>query len=150
MPKITSKVNKHEQTEPGKADSPYKDRLFLVLLFILFWMSICFVQLFNTWPLYLKDIYLFDEDVIGILLAINAFVVVLLEMPTIHRLEKINTIKPMVLGTFLLFAGFTALPFGNTFWFALFAVLLWTFGEILVFPLMSTFVAGRASDRTRG
>lgn len=150
LPKSETVEKREEMESKVNFASPYHDKLFLLLLFFLFGMGICFVQLFNTWPLYLKDIYFFDEDIIGILLAVNAFTVVLLEMPLIHRLEKGNTVKPMIIGTFLLFAGFCLLPWGNGFGFALFAVLIWTFGEILVFPLMATYIANRASDKTRG
>ena len=130
--------------------SPYNDKIFLIILLFFFAIGICFIQLFNTWPLYHKEVYGFDEDLIGILLAINAFVVVLIEMPLIHRIEKEDNFPTMILGALLLFAGFSILPYGSGLGFAIFAVLLWTSGEILIFPLMTTFIANRASDKTRG
>lgn len=130
--------------------SPYRDKDFILLLIILFTIGFSFVQLFNTWPLYHKEVYGFDENIIGILLAINAFVVVLIEMPLIHRIENKSNFTAMVLGAFFLFVGFSILPYGSGFAFALTAVLIWTLGEILVFPLMVTFIANRASDKTRG
>jgi MFS family permease len=140
----------NSENEASTFVSPYKDKVFLTMMIFLFGLGLCFVQLFNTWPLYHKEVYGFDEDVIGILLAINAFTVVLIEMPLIRRLEKTGTFAPMIIGAFLLFAGFSILPYGNGFAFAVFAVMVWTIGEILIFPLMSTYIANRASDKTRG
>lgn len=145
-----SQKTKMKKAEDNKILSPYRDKIFLTLMLFLFGIGICFIQLFNTWPLYHKEVYGLNEDLIGILLAVNAFVVVLIEMPLIHRIEKEDNFNAMILGTFLLFTGYSILPYGSGFGFALFAVLIWTFGEILIFPLMATYIANRASDSSRG
>ena len=62
--------------------------------------------------------------------------IVAIEMPLIHKLEKKNSLFIISIGTIFLFLGFTLLPFGKTFLFAAFTVIVWTIGEILIFPFI--------------
>ncbi len=130
--------------------SPFKDYFFLFLLSMLLMMGLLFVQFFNTWPLYLRNAYHLAENQIGILSASNAIFVAVFEMPLVHRLEKGNTLKTIAWGSLLLFSGFAILPFAKSFRYALFTVLLWSVGEMLVFPMMAGFIANRANDNNRG
>lgn len=50
--------------------------------------------------------------------------------------------------TFLI--GMLFFQMGNSFGYVLFTVFIWTLGEILISPLMSAFIANRASDVNRG
>lgn len=142
---------KQSTAETGfSLESPWKDKIYLFVLLLLLVMGIAFVQIFNTWPLFLKSTYKLLEDKIGILLALNALMVALIEMPLIHGLEKFNVIKVMGLGGFLLLFGFGMLSFGNTFLFAAATVVVWSIGEMLVFPFMAGFISNRANDNNRG
>jgi len=144
---ISSKSNEEKNIS---VESPWKDKIYLFALLLLLLMGFAFVQIFNTWPLYLKSIYNLLEDKIGLLLALNALMVAFIEMPLIHNLEKYNVIKIMGLGGFLLLLGFALLPFGNSFLFAAATVVVWSTGEILVFPFMAGFISNRANDNNRG
>jgi MFS family permease len=130
--------------------SPWKDRIYLLFLLLMLNCGIMFVQLFNTWPLYMKDVYGLFENKIGLLLALNAFLVVLIEMPLIHRIQGNNPMKTVAVGAFLLFLGFAILPFGKGMLYGVFTVIIWSMGEMLIFPLSVGFVANRASDKNRG
>lgn len=130
--------------------SPWKDRAYLLFLLLMLSCGLMFVQLFNTWPLYMKDVYGLLENKIGLLLALNAFLVVLIEMPLIHSIEGKNFMKTIALGALLLFLGFAILPFGKGMLYGVFTVFIWSLGEMLIFPLAVGFVANRASDKNRG
>lgn len=134
----------------NKIVSPWRDKIFLALLFLLLVIGIVFCQVFNIWPLYLKEHYSLNEDNIGLLLGLNALVIVLAEMPLVHRVEKMKSLKVMGIGALLVLGGFSILPFSQTFLFAAATVLIWTTGEMLVFPLVTGFIANRASDSNRG
>ena len=146
------KIIKSELTDKqGRSnESPWKDKLFILTLLLMLMMGFSFVQIFNTWPLYLKSFYSLLEDKIGLLLALNALLIALIEMPLIHNLEKYNSIKIMGLGGFLLLFGFGLLPAGETFLFAAVTVIIWSIGEMLVFPFMTGFISSRANDTNRG
>jgi MFS family permease len=130
--------------------SPWKDVPFLITLFFLLMIGLIFVQLFNTWPLYLRDLAGLIESQIGLLMGLNAFLVVLIEMPVIKKIETQNHLRIMAIGSLLLFGGFAILPLSAAFIFIAFSVVVWTLGEILVFPLVASFIANRATDQNRG
>ena len=130
--------------------SPYKDKVFLFSLFLLLCLGLLFTQIFSTWPLYLKDIYMLQENHIGLLMGFNAILVTLVEMPLVYRMERRDSVKIMSWGVLFLYAGFVILPLGNSLSFSFFTVLIWTIGEMLIFPLFSAWVANRAVDANRG
>jgi len=139
-----------EHNASAKDRSPFRDRAFVSLLFILLMISMAFFQLFNTWPLYMNQVYQLPENMIGYLFAFNALLIIVFEMPLIHRLERINPLRIMAPGSLLIFAGFALLPFGSSFLYAVLTVVVWTIGEMLVFPLTIAFIANRAPDSVRG
>lgn len=130
--------------------SPLKDRLFLFFLALVLLIGMLFFQIFNTWPLFLRQDYELLENQIGVLLGLNGFLIILLEMPFIHRVENRNSMSIISVGVLLLFGGFAILPLGHGFAYAAFTVMVWTLGEILIFPLTAAFIANRAPDSTRG
>jgi predicted MFS family arabinose efflux permease len=138
------------EEETGNAASPWQDGLFLIIMGLLLVVGIVFFQIFNTWPLYLSKVNRFAEHQIGLLLTINCILLVLFEMPIIHRLEKFNPLPSIMTGIVFLFSGFFLLPFGNSYAYVGMTVVLWTIGEMLVFPLIATFIANRAGDLNRG
>jgi len=129
---------------------PWKDSIFLMILFLIFLLGNIFIQVFNTWPLYLRQFYNLTEDQIGLLLALNGIIIVIVELPLIYRLEGKRHLNIMALGSFFLASGFGILPFGDTFIFAVVTVIIFTIGEMLVFPLVAGFIANRATDENRG
>jgi MFS family permease len=130
--------------------TPWKDKIYVLILILVFLNAIIFTQLFNTWPIYLRDFYGLLEDKIGLLVMVNAFLIVLFEMPVIHKLEKSEHLRIIAIGSLLLSAGFALLPLGATFRFAVLTVIIWTIGEIMVFPLLTGFISNRAPERSRG
>ena len=139
-----------DHTNVPASANPLKDKIYLLLLVILLYLGIVFVQIFNTWPLFLREVHGYPENRIGLLLALNAIMIVLFEMPLIHRIETKNPLKIMAIGTFFLLVGFSLTPLNPAYTFLLFTVALWTIGEMLVFPIATTFIANRADDRNRG
>lgn len=142
--------DKDKMSQSVAPRSPWKDLPFIFIVTLIFMCALIFVQLFNSWPVYLRQILQLRENQIGLLLTLNAALIVLIEMPLIHKIEKYNHLRLISFGALLLGFGFAILPFGNTFLFVANTVILWTFGEMLVFPLVIGFIANWASDRSRG
>ncbi|MFC2134175.1 MDR family MFS transporter [Bacteroidota bacterium] len=140
----------HSQAERPKDISPWSDKIFILTLITIFPLGLVFTQVLNTWPIYFKEIYRLLESEIGILLAINGALIVLIEMPVIHWLESKNVVRIMAVGTLIFYLGFAILPLGSTFVYAAFTVIVWTLGEVMVFPLISSFVANRSNEKNRG
>ena len=143
-------VNSKPEEEITQTSSPWRDKIFIVTLITIIPLGIVFTQVLNTWPIYFKEIYQLLESEIGALLALNGFIIVLFEMPIIHWLESKNVPKVMAYGALIFYFGFAILPLGSTLSYALFTVVIWTIGEIMVFPLISSFVANRSKASNRG
>ncbi len=130
--------------------SPWRDRPLLVILGLMFLLNTVTFQLVGTFPLALRDLYGFSEARIGLALAVNTLVIVLFEMVLVHALSRRNPLKVSGVGAFLFCAGLALLPLGSGFGFVVLTVVVWTVGEMLVFPLASSAVADRAPEESRG
>lgn len=137
--------------EPGTHDrSPWKDGPFLMLMLLTIVLASVFLQIFSTFPIFLREAYLLSEEKIGILIACNALIIILFEMLLIKAVEKMNMMLLVGLGGFLTCLGFFLLPFGSSLIYILFTIVVWTCGEMLSMPLTNTIIANRASSRYRG
>jgi MFS family permease len=145
-----STVKHISEEEKKNAQFPWTDGIYLKVLFLLFVTGMLFFQIFNSWPLDLKENYGLLENQIGPLMAVNAVLIIILEMPLVHWLERKNQIKVIGLGAFLVALGIALLPLGDTYLWIVATVVVWTFGEMLCFPLAIAFIANRSNDANRG
>lgn len=72
----------------SKPLSPYKDNWFIAFVFFCLLNSIVFIQFMGTLPVYYKQGLNFSDVEVGMLLAMNGFLIALIEMPLIFVLEK--------------------------------------------------------------
>ena len=122
----------------------------MALLGLMFLLNIVTFQVTSTFPLSLRDLYHFSEAWIGLTLAVNTLIIILFEMVLIHSLARRDPLKVAGFGCFVFCAGLALLPFGSSFGYVLFTVAIWTVGEMLAFPLLTSAVADRAPEATRG
>jgi len=136
---------------PGApARSPWADRPFVLLMAMAFLLACVFFQIFSTLPIHYRAAYHFAESTIGMVLGLNALLVVLFEMVVMHRVERRERLPLIAVGSVLVASGLATLPLGSTLPFALFSTLLWTAGEILSLPLLNALVADRAPAGAQG
>jgi MFS family permease len=124
--------------------SPWRDRPFLAFLGIMLLMGTVFFQIMSTLPLYYREVYRFPEDTIGILLGLNALVIVGVEMVLVRTLERLDHLVVVGVGCLALGLGFGLMPLGSGMLFAAFTVLVWTVGEMLSVPMANSVAATRA------
>jgi len=134
--------------KPGRP--PWRDGPFLLLMLIWLVWSAVFIQVFVTFPLYIRNIYGLAENRIGQLLAVNTIMIVVLEMILMEKIRKYPLTRVINFSFIMLGAGLGLMPLGRGFAFAALTVAVWTFGEMLSMPLVSALIAGRADDATRG
>jgi predicted MFS family arabinose efflux permease len=139
----------HSKTAPNE-QKILKDFFFLKVLGFTFLMGLVFVQLFSTFPLYFKNFYGFKENSIGMLIAINTILIVLVEMLLTEWLKGKSIIKIIAVGSLLLCIGYGLIPFGRGFVYGAFTVVVWTFGEMLSLPFLTTLIADHSNDAVRG
>lgn len=115
-----------------------------------FGISLIFIQLFGTFPLYMKNEYGFAESTIGPLITVNTVMIVLFQMIVTHRSEKFGIRRVAAAGTLLLGLGFGLLPFGRGFLYAAMTVAVWSFGEMLIMPTLITTISLLAPSGYQG
>jgi predicted MFS family arabinose efflux permease len=130
--------------------SPWQDKLFLAQQALLMLVGVLFLQTFSTLPLSLARDYGLNEAAIGLLLAINPVLIVLLEMVLLRLLGPLPILPVIAGGSFLIGAGLGMLGFGHSLMWAAFSITVFSFGEMLAFPLAEAWVANRASDSNIG
>lgn len=132
------------------AVSAWRNAPFLRLLPLVFGIGLVFSQFFSTYPLYLRRHYGLAESGVGRLIAVNTLLIVAVEMALMHALRRRSPSRVIAAGTLLLGLGFGLTAFGATVPFAVFSVVVWTFGEILTLPMLMTLTTLRSDPAAMG
>ncbi len=139
-------------TSTVKATSAYKDKAYMWFIICSMLFAACFFQLFTNFSVYLKKEQAFSEPFIGLIMALNGVVIVLVEMILVYNLEKKKTplrfVTIGVLLTGLFFCMLNLLHINHV--TALSLIILITLGEMLAMPFMNTFWIGRSNHTNRG
>ena len=141
-----------EEAEVNAA-SPWKDAFFVRFLVMVTLYMLCFVMLFRLVPVYWKEEMGIGESTIGIMLGMNGVIIAVFEMVLVQNLaNRRPDYFYMVSGPVFSALAFLALvvPHILPVILAIATVVLFTTGEMLAFPYLSTFVMNRASDLNRG
>jgi predicted MFS family arabinose efflux permease len=139
--------------EQPTSQSPWKDAFFVRFLFLVCLYMVCFSLLFRLVPVYWKEQMHIGESTIGILLGMNGLVIALFEMVLIQNLkDRRSDSYFMIAGTVFSGLAFSMLliPVIPPIILAAAAVLLFTTGEMLALPYLTTFVMSRSSEENRG
>jgi len=130
--------------------SPWRDRVFLIALGLLLLQSLAFFQLTSTLPLYLAEQRGLGEDRIGLLMLFNTLVIVFFELPLISRVNRFPQLKLIALSSLFVGVGFGLTPWALGMPLLIFSILIWTVGEMLGMPIMTTWVSSRSNSKNRG
>ena len=134
----------------GRGGSPWRDLPFLGFMLLLVLLAMAFFQVWSTVPLYLRSFYELSERSIGLLLALNALLIVLAEMLLIRAVENQDRMRMVGLGAFLVCGGLAILPFGPGWMTAVVFMIVLTVGEMLSMPIANAVVAERAGTESVG
>jgi MFS family permease len=99
---------------------------------------------------YLRDQHGTPESGYGLLLSINAAMVVLMQFPITRRITKYPPMLMMAAGTFLYVIGFSMYGFVSTYILFVVAMVIITIGEMVVSPVSQALVASFAPEEMRG
>lgn len=152
LPRISHKATGTTEAAPLQQRSAYKDRTYLVFILLCSVYASCFFQLFTNGSVYFRKELHLSKPVIGMLMALNGLIIVLLEMVLIYKLEKRNR------NTVYIIAGMalTGLSFllliipASGILLPIIMVTLVTFGEILAMPFMNSYWISRTQPSNRG
>jgi predicted MFS family arabinose efflux permease len=134
----------------GSLGRGLRDRTLLFFLAATIPVAMVFFQHASAMPLYLvKDLNL-AESTYGMLFTVNTLLIVVLEVPLTHAISSWTHRRSLALGALLFGLGFGSLALAGEVWGVVGTVVLWTFGEMILFPTASAYVAEIAPPDARG
>ncbi len=149
--KNSSAAEKQRSAEINQnSGSPFSDKPFLCFLGLIILVMLVFFQFTATYPKYMQDHYELTKPQIGGLFAVNTVIIVVFEMLFLNVVRRFSLLRMIGWGCFLLCLGFGILPWGTTIWWAILAMVVMTFGEMLFLPLATGYVAERSAGRDQG
>jgi len=147
--KKAGKVTEKPQANP--ADSPFRDKAYLVFIPLVCIYATAFFQLFTTMSLYYKDSEQLSESQIGFILALNGLLVAAIEMVLIYKIEKKRSPYFWIfVGALLLLISYVMLLFVHGFVWLIILTVIFSFSEMFAMPFMNTFMNERAAEHNKG
>ena len=128
----------------------HRDRRLLLFLAAFFPVMIVFFQHISSMPLFLVENLGLSAAVYGLLFSVNTVMIVVIEVPVNLATAEWPHRRTLSLGALLCGIGFGALAFTWNFWSVAATVVVWTFGEMLLFPGMADYLTAIAPPRRRG
>src|SRR3990172_8672780 len=149
------------QSEPGAAQESltgtfrgyaqvFRDTLFMLFLGACILMGLVYMNMNTTLGVYLRDFHGVPESAYGLILALNAAMVVFFQIPITRRIEKYPQMLMMALGTALYAIGFALYGFISVYSMFMLAMVIITIGEMLVAPVAQALTARLAPEDMRG
>jgi MFS family permease len=113
-------------------------------------MLIVYQQLYNTLSVYLRDVHGIPTQGYGMMMSINALTVVVLQFWVTRRTSAYPPLLMMALGTGFYLVGFTMYGFVSGYILFTLAMVIITFGEMIVVPVGQALAARFAPEAMRG
>ncbi|MBP5953229.1 MFS transporter [Pseudomonas sp. P42] len=129
---------------------PHRDRPFLWLLAAAILLGMAFDTVYSMLGNYLTDYYRLSTEAIGWQFALNAVLVVTLQVPLSHWGERWGVRAQLVAGCVLLAIGLGMLPLGFGLAYVCLSTLIWTLGETLFMPPLNVLVMQHAQGGKSG
>ena len=126
-----------------------RDRVLIRLLVALTLTNVLLFQAQTTLPLWIRDLGL-SSTVYGALLALNGELNATLQLPVSALSTRFARHRTIAAGCALIAVGFAVTGLVHTVFLLLAAVLVWTLGELINWPLGAAYVASLAPQELAG
>jgi predicted MFS family arabinose efflux permease len=152
LPRKKEEHNKHKNNVlSDSSTSAYRDYRYLTFILLVALYGMCFFQLFASIPQFFSRDWHYNEDTIGLILALNGLLVVVIEMPLIAAIQKTKNIFPFIIaGTLCIPVSFMFLMLGQDMLLAVIYTFIITMAEILAMPFMMNYALSRALPERQG
>ncbi len=127
-----------------------RDHLFILFLLASGLSTMVYVQMQGALPVYLRDQYGITTQQYGLLLTLNAAMVVLFQFWITRRIKDKRPFIMLALGTALYGIGFGMVGFVSVYWMFLLAIVIITIGEMILSPVAQAMIATFAPPEMRG
>lgn len=122
------------------------------MLFLLFSLisTLVYTQMYSSLSVFLRDVHMVPEQGFGMIMSINAGLVVLFQFPVTRRIKHIPSLQVMAAGAILYAVGFGMYGFVGSYGLFVLAMVVITVGEMLVAPTGEALAASFAPEDMRG
>ena len=126
------------------------DKTFLFFLFAIIPANLVFFQHLGALPLYIVNDLGFTTAAFGLFGAINTVLIILVEVPLNNWMANISYRKSLMIGAMLAGIGFGGFAIANTIVPLVIAIIIFTFGEMIFFPITAAYTSEIAPANKRG
>ncbi len=126
------------------------DRIFVYFCLVTILVSVVYSQMTTTFPVYMNENFGILEDKYGLIMALNASMVVLLQYPITRIISKYKKTVIMALGAFFYAIGFGSIGLSNSLLLFAISMAILTIGEMIIIPVNTSFVADISPEDMRG
>ena len=127
-----------------------RDVLFMLFIGVCILMGLVYVNMNASLGVYLRDEFAVPEAGYGMLLSMNALMVVLFQFAITRRIENRPPLLVMAAGMLLYTIGFGMYGFVSTTIMFILAMIILTIGEMLIDPVSQALVATFSPEKMRG
>jgi Na+/melibiose symporter-like transporter len=133
-----------ESTVPPPPAGVWRDRTALTFLFAMVLVGLVFTQHQGAMSVYLVRELHYRESFFGSLFAVNTLMIVALEVPLNLAMAHWPHRRALILGMLLTGVGFGAMGIAKGVAPLVATVVIWTFGEMITFPVGTAYLADLA------
>lgn len=119
------------------------DTTFLLLAVAAMLTSLVFMQGFSTLPIYISQLG-YSKQEVGLLISVNGILIVFLQLPVTHVLNRYHRVLVILAGEILIAVGFGLTTFAITVPLLLTTITIWTLGEVVQAAFKQSLVADLA------
>ncbi len=154
LPKATTKEEK--EARPSFADSfrgyakVFKDNAFIIYMLLSMVITIVYMQMYGALPVFLRDIHQIPESGFGMLMSLNATMVVLFQFAITRKIGDRPPMLMLALGALIYAVGFVMYGFTGQYAIFMVAMAIITIGEMVVTPVAQALVAKFSPEEMRG
>lgn len=113
-------------------------------------ITMVYVQHESTLPIFLNSNLGFSLSFYGLLFTLNTLLIVFLELLLNIAMIKWSYRVSFMLGSLLITIGFSGMYYANQEWHIILLTIIWTVGEMILFPSASSYIAEIAPEERRG
>jgi MFS family permease len=144
------KLIEDSSLESIKKNSVFRNKKFIYFILALIPVEMVFFQHIGAMPLFIVNELGFSNATFGVLIAINTVLIIFIEVPLNDSMRFWDDWKSLALGSLLAGVGFGIMAFTETLSPIIISIVIWTFGEMILFPASGDFVAKISPEKQRG
>ena len=127
-----------------------QDHAFIIFMLLSMVVTIVYMQMYGALPVFLRDVHQIPASGFGMIMSLNAAMVVLFQFAITRRIRNAPPMLMMALGALFYAVGFAIFGFVGQYAMFMVAMVIVTIGEMIVTPVSQALVAKFSPEDMRG